>query len=303
MSTESKLQRLFRKRFEPQRKRPVEEVDAPKGGASEPSWPKDAGIGPTGVVVTIVILAILASIGGPALWRLITDAREFSVNTTVQQAAEVVRNRLTLEPDLMNDQSASNTDLVNALLEDYDLNWELEAASDGLGFGFAAETGDETTMKVQFLTKGGVPAGVLSGTVGPTTPWLLSSGRGIRIQAQNSDGAWACALIVMRPDSELGHIVDGNLVGTDIATAGLTADTNGKTKLDVWLAGIWYDSDDEPLGTANWGANACSPVHALTTNTNGFSLPTSGTSWPLANPSQAGTPVPANVWRTMSDAP
>ena len=63
MNTESTLQRLVRKALTKRQHRNAD------------GTPRDLGVGVTGVVVTIVILGILAAIGGPTLWRLITDAQ------------------------------------------------------------------------------------------------------------------------------------------------------------------------------------------------------------------------------------
>ena len=84
------------------------------------------------------------------------------MNSTITQAAEVVQNRLTLSPELMTDATTGGAfnpgaDLENALLEDYDLNWVI--ISDGAtgtanqDFGFQSATGDDQTVRVQFLTK------------------------------------------------------------------------------------------------------------------------------------------------------
>ena len=90
MNTESTIRRLLRKRITLKRRRPAAD-----------GTPRDFGVGVTGVVVTIVILGILAAIGGPPLWRLITDAREHKLNSNLQSAAQVMRDRLTLEPEWM----------------------------------------------------------------------------------------------------------------------------------------------------------------------------------------------------------
>ena len=223
MNTESTLQRLVRKALTKRQHRNAD------------GTPKDLGVGVTGVVVTIVILGILAAVGGPTLWRLIIfDAREFSVNSTITQAAEVVQNRLTLSPELMNDSTAGGAfnpaaDLENALLEDYDLNWVI--ISDGAtgaanqDFGFQTATGDDQTVRVQFFTKNATEA-IATDSTAPAFDWLLDTGKAVRIQAQNTDGAWACALIVMRPDIDQTDIATGSFVGGIPTDSGLGADAN-----------------------------------------------------------------------------
>lgn len=285
MNSESKLGRFLHKRFTLKRRR--------SGSGSDRN---NKGIGPTGVVVTIVILAILAGIGGPALWGLITGAREFAVNSTVQQAAETVRNRLTLEPELMD--AATTTELENALLEEYDLDWVI-----GDPFSFARGTGNETTMHLQFLTKGG--AAIPTPSSAPVVPWLLSDNRAVRIQAQNSDGAWACALIVMRPNVDAGEHDDAEhyVRGTGYGVPTNTSDT----KTNVWLGGIWYDSGEEPLETtAPFGLHACSPVYQDAASSYDYTLPKSTTEWDLGDPAPGSAPsggtAPASPWRTLKNS-
>ena len=300
MNTESTLQRFVRKALTPKRRRPRADGTL-----------RDSGVGVTGVVVTIVILGILAAVGGPTLWRLITDAREFSVNSTITQAAEVVQNRLTLSPELMNDSTAGGAfnpaaDLENALLEDYDLNWVI--ISDGAtgaanqDFGFQTATGDDQTVRVQFFTKNATEA-IATDSTAPAFDWLLDTGKAVRIQAQNTDGAWACALIVMRPDIDQTDIATGSFVGGIPTDSGLGADANSKVKLDVWTSGIWYDKGDEPL-TADNGLHACSPIHEIGSASVDAPFPTSTATWPYGepDPTTAATTVPSTAWRTLSNS-
>ncbi len=297
MNTESTLQRLVRKALTKRQHRNAD------------GTPRDLGVGVTGVVVTIVILGILAAIGGPTLWRLITDAREFSVNSTITQAAEVVQNRLTLSPELMTDAKPGGAfdppaaDLENALLEDYDLNWVI--ISDGAtaanqDFGFKTATGDDQTVRVQFFTKATTET-IATNTTAPAFDWLLDTGKAVRIQAQNTDGAWACALIVMRPDIDQANIVKASFVG-EIPT-GLAADANSKVKLDVWTSGIWFDKGDEPLTPDN-GLHACSPIHNIGSTAVDAPFPTSTSTWPYGEPAptSAVTDVPGTAWRTLTNA-
>ena len=215
----------------------------------------------TGVVVTIVILSILAAIGGPPLWRLITDAREHKLNSNLQSAAQVMRDRLTLEPEWMGIHDATTnpdggvtattgapTDaLLTVLVEDLPFTWHNT-------WNIASGDGDET-IKVQFLMDGTSLAEVTAAGTPPTVDWLLDDGRAVRLQSQNDDGAWACALIVMRPDTPSGALIAGRYA------TGVVIAPNKRTA-DAWIGGIWYDSGDAPSDAAG-GLHNCSPVDKL----------------------------------------
>ena len=253
MNTESTLQRLLRKRFTLKRRRPHKD-----------GTPRDFGVGVTGVVVTIVILGILAAIGGPPLWRLITDAREHKLNSNLQEAAQVVRDRLTLEPEWMGtdgvpDKAAAavaanegkpTSALLTALVEDLPFTWSdiwvLTPGSD-----------NDETIHIQFVADAAAEkeAGV---TIPPEADWLLADWRAVRIQSANSDGAWACALIVLRPNMTQADIVIGRFQ-TGALPTGVTASADGKRVIDAWLGGIWYDSG-EAYADGPASNQHCSPV-------------------------------------------
>ena len=247
---------------------------------------RDSGVGVTGVVVTIVILGILAAIGGPPLWRLITDAREHKLNSNLQEAAQVMRDRLTLEPEWMGTRgvpakSASplgvadgkpETALLTALVEDLPFTWSSDWA-------LTPGNDNDETIRVEFVADG---ASVLEATTGgapPQTDWLLADWRAVRLQAANSDGAWACALIVLRPNVEQAKVVTTAIVGT--LPSNVTPNTpDGKRVMDAWLGGIWYDSGaayaDIPAS-----AQHCSPVGATaaTSSGPGVWLPENAQTW------------------------
>ena len=95
----------------------------------------------------------------------------------------------------------------------------------------------------------------------------------VRIQAKNQDGAWACALIVLKPDADNLDVLPSG--GDDnVSASGNIADATADTKVSVELAiarlrGIWYDSGDTfdtAVRTAN-GADHCSPVEYKATQT------------------------------------
>lgn len=281
-------------------------------------WRNDRGVGLTGVIVSMIIVGILAVIGGPRLWGLITDAREFSLHTTVRQAAETMRDRLTLDPALAADMSvaANKNQLETALLNEYDLDWQIRAggttATEGFDFD-SPGSGEETTMIVEFVEAGATPTEAKT-TKPPIVDWLSANYRAVRMQAQNPDGAWACALLVLRPAVDADYITTtgattwkAGLFLPTTTPAGLTS--AGPTeadaeKINVWLSGIWYDSGEETLGSDSH--HACSPVH--TASVAGASvayaqLPISRAEWNIGEPGTGGTGGTADtVVRTLRDS-
>ena len=275
MNTESTLRRLFRKRITLKRRRPAAD-----------GTPRDFGVGVTGVVVTIVILGILAAIGGPPLWRLITDAREHKLNSNLQSAAQVLRDRLTLEPERMTDDVTAgvpDSDLLTVLVEDLPFTWE-----DSWDLTTAS---DDETIHVQFLDDVATSAVAPPTTAGlaPKVDWLLSVHRAVRVQSQNSDGAWACALIVMRADTAQAEAAKPSRYSKAGAPSGLTVNTEeAKRTTDAWVGGIWYDGGDSP--TANDGLENCSPVWDDTTaaNNDTANLPAGANDWDIGDPASGG---------------
>ena len=312
MSTESKLQRLFRKRFESQRKR-LDEDETPSGKGSRQR--NDSGVGVTGVVVTIVILAILAAVGGPPLFSLIFDAREFKLENNVQEAAQIVQQRLTLEPDWMGDDGVHITgttvgqpkpNLITTLVEDAPYAWETSWA--------LLDTDNDETIRVQFLKRAANLAGVnaaghtIAAAAAPAAAggagapigvdWVSGDWRAVRLHARNSDGRWACALIVVQANA------DGVAAGTDsryesnalpagftLTTAGTEAARTNSRLMNAWLSGIWYDSGD--VVTAGGGLHDCSPVD-LTVNSAGSekaSFPESADEWAIDDAGTSADPI------------
>ena len=148
-----------------------------------------------------------------------------------------------------------NSDLLTALVEDLPFTWSATWALD-------ATTDNDETIHIQFLTDTGTSGTLTEATaaVSPVVDWLLSDHRAVRLQAQNSDGAWACALIVLRPDTP-GAQAALPLRYAGVVPTALPADTAGKKRtIDAWLGGIWYDSGDSPSSTAGDGLHNCSPV-------------------------------------------
>ena len=126
MNTDNTLRRLLRKRLTLKRRRPAAD-----------GTPRDFGVGVTGVVVTIVILGILAAIGGPPLWRLITDAREHKLNSQPARSCAGGSRPTHLGAGMDGDRRRSGSEcvltsadgqpldaLVTALIEDLPFTWE-----------------------------------------------------------------------------------------------------------------------------------------------------------------------------------
>ncbi len=310
MSTESKLQRLFRNRFESQRKRlDKDETSAGKGSGQR----NDSGVGVTGVVVTIVILAILAAVGGPPLFSLIFDAREFKLENNVQEAAQVLQQRLTLAPDRMNDgvvtatganHGGPNQTLITDLVEDAPYTWEDNWTFSG--------TDNDETIRVQFLQEGslaeasgaGPTAGVWPTALPPTVDWLGSNWRAVRLHARNSDGRWACALIVVQAEADAtavqtpGRFADpAAAVANGIDQTAPTAEEqqNNTRLMNAWMNGIWYDSGD--VITADSGRHDCSPVDYSTGTTAVATLPESSSNWEIEH--ENGTDIVRTLRRAL----
>ena len=93
--------------------------------------------------------------------------------------------------------------------------------------------------------------------------WLLNAWDAVRIQSRNQDGAWACALIVLKPDSDRLDTLPATGGGNDLIVQAGTADAAGAalavSTADARLRGIWYDSD-QTYATADNGLHHCDPV-------------------------------------------
>ena len=286
MNTESTLQRLVRKALAPKRKR-----------LNADGTPRDLGVGVTGVVVTIVILGILAAVGGPPLFALIFDAREFKLENNVQEAAQVLQQRLTLSPEQMTNGVNASTGgpaptLITDLVEDAPYTWEDTWDLQG--------TDDDETIRVQFIESNATLAEAATGNP-PNVDWLGANWRAVRLHARNSDGRWACALIVVQAEAT-GTIATttgrypnvGNPTGrTTAGTNGITHSTtptsqaadvqrNNSRLMNAWMSGIWYDSG-EVATSSGTGLHDCSPVDnsSGTSGADKATLPESSSKWEI----------------------
>ena len=299
MSTESKLQRLLRKRVTLRRK-PSHEAHPDQ--EEHPRKRNDFGFSMIQLVVAMIITAVLAAIAGPALWDLVFGAREQALQTNVQSAAEVLQTTLTQEAEhrtTTGSAGAPSRDALTAFAANLGVTWSDTWAMD------AADNAD--TIRVQFLSDGAsdLAKGPISSTavtpVAPIVDWLVGNGGAVRLQARNQDGAWACALIVLQPAlsaadtplsyaAELGTVVTGNtaIVGAvaNVPVATLPTATPTWTQ-ESWnkrvvanIRGVWYDSGE----AADYGLHNCSPVVDETAGSGPFAtVPQSATEWIVAN--------------------
>ena len=290
----------------------------------------DAGVGVIGLVVTLVILSIIAAIGGPPLWRLITDANEAKLNSHLEQAADAVRARFRLKPELLKPASTTSGAMTAALRDDLTAEWGVPWLDWPVKGGWAeakltAATGgaaQDQTFFLQAINTGGTAApGYVGSPVtatgktaakddaeAPKYPFIATPGGAWRIAVVNDDGAWACALIVQRPKvSAAEAIKPANYVLTLADTDGggsHVADTpafdgTAATSVSAWMVGEWYDRGERLLGGANnEGMNSvCSPVVAG--DGAKVSLPVSVGAWPVGNSGGASS-APA-TWPDGTD--
>lgn len=286
----SKLHRLLRKRIVVKKRRPAEDGS-----------PRDVGVGLTGVIVSIVILGILAAIGGPPLFSLIFDAREHKLENNVREAAQIVQQRLTLEPEWMTVTSGTRQGIQNAtdglptdalsltFVEDAPYTW----ANDQWAF-----TGTDTdeTIRVQFLdkeTKANIAAA--SAAVPPKVDWIGNDWKAVRLHARNSDGRWACALIVVQAQVDGAEAGDaaryaGSKPTAMVASASISdADKRANARLaKAWISGIWYDSGD--VVTDSNGLHDCSPVD-VQSSANKATLPEGPSVWKIEQAGSSTTVV------------
>ncbi len=214
------------------------------------------------LIVGMIIFVALSRIVGPPAFRMITRARSTALEANIQTAAETVRNVLAIDPAKRGDPGSTSggrtagqpTDtFLAALTDDAPFNWEDDWA-------LAAED-DSDTIKVQFINKSATQA-VAAGTTAPSVGWLLNAWDAVRIQARNQDGAWACALIVLKPDTdELDTDTSASSVDiVDITGGDVASNTHaiGVAIADARLRGVWFSSG--ATYTAGDDDQHCSPT-------------------------------------------
>ena len=295
----------------------------------------DKGVGVIGLVVTLVILSIIAAIGGPPLWRLITDANEAKLNSHLEQAAEAVKTRFRLKPELLTPKTATTGTMTDELRNDLTAEWGVPwldwpgntgSATNWTEAALKTAAGGASQDQTFFLQAINVPAdrtkpsshgktnaGAAAANAAPQYPFIVAAGSAWRIAVANEDGAWACALIVQRPKVTATNVAAaGNYVGGVPSTTG-----DAVTSVTAWMVGDWFDRGDRLLD--NDGMNSvCSPViaagTAATTAKMHAALPTGVAKWPVGTSAAVtGAHFPdvalgdkANiaadaVWRTLKD--
>ena len=185
------------------------------------------------LIVGMIIFVALSRIVGPPAFRMITRARSTALNANIQTAAETVRNVLAIDPGKRGDpdstSGAPSSTFLAALTDDAPFNWEGDWA--------LVDGDDADTIKVQHIKSGTAVVG--DAAAAPVVDWLLNDYDAVRIQARNQDGAWACALVVLKPNAE-----DGDTTGVGID---LDAGTTGIQTEEVETDGT------APTGTGRGG--------------------------------------------------
>ena len=287
---------------------PVE--DSAAGGASDrrgtaAAWAIGIGLAVAAVAVAAVVWVVVS---GPAM-RFVTAAGDSHLDASIRDAADAVHYTLAERPVTADEATRTGTAppwLLDALEYRTGLTWR---TPDTTGDGWALQLDDTpTTIRVQLIhpteTADPTPA---SPDRAPTASWASPAALPVRVHAQNSDGDWACALIVVatrhNPIEPL----------TPAAAAQHAAEGDLDVLLYDRLKGIWYDAgrriDADPGGVSH-----CSPTlpepqslpadvygnHQITGRTTGFEpLPVSDVAWNIpAHPHpDGGGAIPAAAWQ------
>ena len=222
----------------------------------------DAGFSFAQVIVTMVIVGILGGAIGFTAFEFIGQSRETVLAANIRTAAEAVQNSLALNPNLKEEDAVpdiasgkASGALISELANVAGFNWKTtgaEAAADG--WVLEDDDGAET-VHIQFLADG-TGAGAAQGDAtspadaadAPTVGWMVGDRDAVRLQITNEDEAWACALVVLRPDWA---------AGTKQAT------------VEGTLRGIWYDAGSEI--DDDDGLHNCSPTTVANVDASGGS--------------------------------
>ena len=214
------------------------------------------------LIVGMIIFVALSRIVGPPAFRMITRARSTALEANIQTAAEAVRNVLAIDPSKADRNNIAagvpQPTFLAALTDDAPFNWSNAWPLD--------DSDDSDTIHVQFIDKGSTVTTAAQAAAGdpPDVGWLLNDWDAVRIQAKNQDGAFACALIVLKPDVDE---LDTNSTGAsadvvDIEGTDAAANTNEVSVAigNARLRGIWYDTADTYTAGAAGDTLHCSPV-------------------------------------------
>ena len=221
------------------------------------------------LIVGMIIFVALSRIVGPPAFRMITRARSTALSANIQTAAETVRNVIAIEPGLVTNadvdpaaalaEAAPDAALLARLTDDAPFQWESTWELD--------EEDAPNVIRMQLIDNDPTMVAATA-ALPPSVNWLLNDWDAVRIHSRNQDGAWACALIVLRPNTK------------DIASgaANKPADADAEALADARMRGIWYNSG--PSYTAKNQAHHCSPV---ANNASGATV-------------EAPLPADANTW-------
>ena len=252
----------------------------------------DEGFSFAQIIVTMVIVGILGGAIGFTMFRFISQTSETVLAANIRTAAEAVQNTLALDPDLKSAATATGVPdaaLLSELGNVTGFTWA------GDQFPFAAGDGIET-IRIQMLVKGTTSIGANSVNA-PQVSWLVENFDAARIQIRDDNGAWACALIVLRPDWTTGT-------------------GNQQTQAEGTLRGIWYDAGANIPTAASeaGGIHHCSPTtsQAVSSHTGGGRtagtavhdpLPVNGAAWTIPYDSTPGVTPKADPNGTGDDIP
>ena len=214
----------------------------------------DDGFSFAQVIVTMIIIGVLTVAVGFTVFNFIGQARNTVLASNVRTAAEAVQTAISLNPQLRTNITAGapSPDLIAELTAltplVWDTTWDMRADA-------VDAAAQPNVIHIQMIEQGAARQASASAT--PRVRWLVGTGDAVRIQARNTDGAWACALIVLRPDWNNDK-------------AGANSDVNNARALTAegQLRGVWYDTGAviPPAGTTaaelavQHGLQHCSPV-------------------------------------------
>ena len=199
----------------------------------------DEGFSFAQVIVTMVIVGILGGAIGFTAFQFIGQSRETVLAANIRTAADAVQNSMALNPNLKASTALATgvptTGLLSELSNTAGFTWKGDA------FPFVDADGVDT-VRIQMINQDGTAVAATTALT-PVVDWLVGDQDAVRVQIKNEDNAWACALIVLRPNWA---------TGTDTQQA--TAEAN--------LRGIWYDAGSNIPGDN--GLHHCSPTTVAT---------------------------------------
>ena len=232
----------------------------------------DEGFSFVQMIVTMVIAGILLTSVGFAAFNYIQQARETVLESNIRTAAEAVRNTLALNPGLRQEddadgktRGAASARLISELSNAAGFTWQTpkEATNvTGAEDGWLLQPGDTPdVVYIQMINKSagataaarataaaGATATAGGAAVAPVVRWLVGDRDAVRLQVQNEDGSWACALVVLRPDW------NEDMAGT---TGGEGPEEQVQADVEGKLRGIWYDAGGN---IKLQGLHHCSPT-------------------------------------------